>query len=272
MNLQNFFPVEHVVQLESTEKQPAIRELVSGLHKAGLIENKDRYYAQVAHRESLENTGIGNMLAIPHARSDSVEKFCTILGICKTPVDFQAFDGKPVRYIMLSLFPTGYSTKYLYLIGMMARIFNNRENAEFLRQEHSPVETYDFLNKQSEIYFTSISEETKHKENGNKPLVGVPSSDLDLLIRLDRLYNLDAENTGTSVITQKIDELKKLIDNRSLTYYERMRKKNNNPFSVVEKNTCSGCHMEIPPLNIKKIQDRDGIHICTYCGRFLILL
>lgn len=272
MNLQNFFPVEHVVKLESAEKQPAIRELVSGLQSAGMIENKDRYYAQVAHRESLENTGIGNMLAIPHARSDSVEKFCTILGICDTPVDYQAFDGKPVKYIMLSLFPTGYSTKYLYLIGMMARIFNKKENAEYLRQNHSPAEVYDFLNIQAEIYFTSISEETKQKESAGKPLVGLPSSDLDLLIRLDRLYNLNAEKSNSTVIQQKIDELKKLIDNRSLTYYERMRKKNNNPFSVVEKNSCSGCHMEIPPLNIKKIQDRDGIHICTYCGRFLILL
>ena len=272
MNLQNFFPLEHVVKLDASEKQPAIRELVSGLQNAGLIENKDRYYAQVAHRESLENTGIGNMLAIPHARSDSVESFCTIFGICSSPVDYQAFDGKPVKYIMLSLFPTGYSTKYLYLIGMMARIFNKKENAQYLGQNHTPAEVYNYLNEQAEIYFTSISEETKQKESAGKPLVGVPSSDLDLLIRLDRLYNLNTEKSSSSVIQQKIDELKKLIDNRSLTYYERMRKKNNNPFSVVEKNSCSGCHMEIPPLNIKKIQDRDGIHICTYCGRFLILL
>lgn len=272
MNLQNFFPVEHVINLDAKEKQPAIRELVSGLQNAGLIENKDRYYAQVAHRESLENTGIGNMLAIPHARSDSVDKFCTILGICETPVDYQAFDAKPVKYIMLSLFPTEYSTKYLYLIGMMARIFNNKDNSEYLKQKHSPAETYDFLNRQAEIYFTSISDEKSQKDKESKPLVGVPSSDLDLLIRLDRLYNLNTEKTSSIAIQQKIDELKKLIDNRSLTYYERMRKKNNNPFSVVEKNSCSGCHMEIPPLNIKKIQDRDGIHICTYCGRFLILL
>lgn len=272
MNLQNFFPIKQVIRLQSTEKQPAIRELVSELQNAGLIENKDRYYAQVAHRESLENTGVGNMLAIPHARSDSVQQFCTILGICDEPVDYQACDNKPVKYIMLSLFPTEFSTKYLYLIGMMARIFNNVENRSFLEQPHEPEEIYDFLDSQAEKYFTSISDDSKQKESGNKPLVGVPSSDLDLLIRLDRLYNLAAESSDRGSVQQKIDELKKLIDIRSLTYYERMKKKKNNPFSIVEKNSCSGCHMEIPPLNIKKIQDRDGIYICTYCGRFLILL
>lgn len=272
MNLHNFFPKEHVIKLNATEKQPAIRELVSELQNAGLIENKDRYYAQVAHRESLENTGIGNMLAIPHARSDSVQQFCTMLGVCDTPVDYQAFDSKPVKYIMLSLFPTEFSTKYLYLIGMMARIFNNSENREFLEESHEPGDIYEFLNEQAEKYFTSISDDNKQKNADNKPLVGVPSSDLDLLIRLDRLYNLVAENSETPGVQQKINELKKLIDNRSLTYYERMKKKKNNPFSIVEKNSCSGCHMEIPPLNIKKIQDRDGIYVCTYCGRFLILL
>lgn len=272
MNLQKFFPVNHVIKISSTEKQPAIRELVAELQNAGLIENKDRYYAQVAHRESLENTGIGNMMAIPHARSDSVEQFCTILGICEQPLDYQAFDGKPVKYIMLSLFPTEFSTKYLYLIGMMARIFNDKDNLEYLEKDHTPEDVYNFLNQQAEKYFSSISEETKQKDAAGKPLVGVPSSDLDLLIRLDRLYNLAAEKTDTAMIQQKIDELKKLIDNRSLTYYERMKKKKNNPFAILEKNSCSGCHMEIPPINIKKIQDRDGIHVCTYCGRFLILI
>jgi len=272
MILQNFFPREHVIKLNSTEKQPAIRELVSQLQKAGYIENSDRYYAQVAHRESLENTGVGNMLAIPHARSDSVSTFCTMVGVCDTPIDYQALDGRPVRYIMLSLFPTEFSTKYLYLIGMMARIFNNRDNAGFFQGLHEPGEVYDFLYSQAEIYFKSISDESKKGEEGEKPLAGVPSSDLDLLIRLDRLYNLSSENSDPAIIQPKIDELKKLIDNRSLTYYERMRKKKNNPFSIVEKNSCSGCHMEIPPVNIKKIQDRDGIHVCTYCGRFLILL
>ena len=167
MNLQKFFLAEHVINLNSAEKQPAIRELVSGLQDAGLIENKDRFYAQVAHRESLENTGIGNMLAIPHARSDSVEKFCTILGICDTPVDYQSFDGKPVKYIMLSLFPTEYSTKYLYLIGMMARIFNSRDNSAFLEKSHTPEEVYAYLPESSRLYKTIHAEKWPEVKDDN---------------------------------------------------------------------------------------------------------
>ncbi|HPD77610.1 MAG TPA: C4-type zinc ribbon domain-containing protein [Spirochaetota bacterium] len=92
------------------------------------------------------------------------------------------------------------------------------------------------------------------------------------MIRLDRLYNSYIEQGKPESIKQKIDDLKKLIDNRSLTYYERMKKKNNNPFAIVEKNSCSGCHMNIPPVELRNIQERDSIHVCTYCGRFLIVI
>lgn len=271
MNLKKFFPQKHIIQLTSTEKQPALKELVSELQNLGLIENKDRYYAQVVHRESLENTGVGNRLAIPHARSDSLTNFITVIGICNNTIDYHSIDNKPVKYIMLSLFPTTRSTQYLYFIGMMARIFNNRDNDHFLNESPSPEELYRFLNEKCKEYFDSLSSQDSYKTNENE-LTGVPSSDLDLMIRLDHLYNLNNEMNSPKNIVQKIDELKKLIDNRLLTYYERMIKKKNNPFAVIEKKSCTGCHMGIPPVNITKIQDRDGIQVCTYCGRFLIML
>ncbi len=271
MNLEKFIPNSHVIKLTSTEKQPALKELVAELQNLGLIENKDRYYAQVVHRESLENTGIGNRLAIPHARSDSINKFITVIGICDDSIDYQSLDNKPVKYIMLSLFPTTQSTQYLYFIGMMARIFNNRDNDAFFNGSPSPEDLYKFLNGQCEAYFNTLANQDSYSSNESE-LTGVPSSDLDLMIRLDRLNNLNIELDSPSNIVQKIDELKKLIDNRLLTYYERMIKKKNNPFAVIEKNSCTGCHMGIPPVNIIKLQDRDGIQVCTYCGRFLIML
>ena len=60
MDLDQFFEKSQVIKLKSTEKQPVIKELIEKLQELDLIKNKDRYYAQVIHRESLENTGIGN--------------------------------------------------------------------------------------------------------------------------------------------------------------------------------------------------------------------
>ena len=271
MDLEYFFTKDQVIKLKSTEKQLVFKELIEKLASLELIENKDRLYPQIVHRESLENTGIGGGLAIPHARTESVESFISILGICPEEIDYQAIDNKPVRYIMLSIFPSKLSTKYLYLVGMMARIFSTPEKRSKLDSETGPKKIYSILQKESKTYFANISDSST--EEFSKPnLAGVPSSDLDLLIRLDRLYKIEDRSDVKEEVSKKINEIKKLIDNRSLTYYERMRKKQHNPFAILEKNSCSGCHMEIPPYYQDQIKEGKGISVCTHCGRFLILV
>ena len=272
MVLENFFTKDQVIKVKSAEKQHVFRELLEKLQELELIENKDRFYAQVVHRESLENTGIGNGLAIPHARTETIDSFVSILGICDEGIDYQGIDDKPVRYILLSIFPTKMSTKYLYLVGMMARIFSNTEIKERIDNENGPKRIYAILNKESKTYFENISEKTKENQEFKENAINLPSSDLDLLIRLDRLYQVQADGQSTPTVEKKINEIKKLIDNRSLTYYERMKKKRNNPFAILEKNSCSGCNMQIPPYYHKQIKEGNTISVCTHCGRFLIIV
>ncbi len=271
MNLEKFFSKQQVIKIKAQEKQIVFKEMIDKLEELGKIENKERYYAQIVHRESLENTGIGNGFAIPHTRTETVSEFISIFGILENPVDYQSIDGKPVEYVLISIFPAKMSTKYLYLIGMMARIFSNPDKKKSIDENRTPAKLYGILQKETLAYFESISDIDKTELKNEDTLQGVPSSDLDLIIRLDRLYNVQAENPGNDV-AKKIEELKKLVDNRSLTYYERMRKKSNNPFAIVEKNSCSGCHMELPPIYLKEIMEGRGIPVCTHCGRFLIIV
>lgn len=272
MDLSSFFGKNQVIKLQAVEKQLVIKELVEKLQELSLIENKERYYAQVVHRESLENTGIGHGVAIPHARTESVSDFISILGISEAGIDYQAYDEEPVHFILLSIFPASLSTTYLYLVGMMARIFSNPDKGKQLLKEKDSSAIYTALTKEAKQYFETISEKDSTQFSSSVNLSGVPSSDLDLLIRLDRLYQLLEEGKNKEVIAKKVEKIKTLIDNRSLTYYERMRKKRNNPFSIVEKESCSGCHMQIPPIYLRQIRSREGISVCTHCGRFLILV
>ena len=149
MELEEFFNKKQIIKLKSTEKQLVIKELIDKLHELALINNKERYYAQIIHRESLENTGIGNGFAIPHARTESVSEFITIFGVLENPIDYLSIDNKPVKYILLSIFPTEMSTKYLYLIGMMARLFGNKEKKKMIDHETSLSKLHAFLKKEA---------------------------------------------------------------------------------------------------------------------------
>lgn len=272
MDLDYFIKKDQIIKLKSTEKQNVLRELIEKLAELELLDNKERYYAQVIHRESLENTALGNGFAIPHTRTESVDRFISILGIHEDGVDYSSDDITPVNFILLSIFPSKMSTTYLYFIGMMARIFSNNEKKHHLEDARTPAKIHAVLKKEAESYFDSISDLEIIPVDTPDSLASVPSSDVDLLIRLDRLYKMFDSGDKSDKLKKKIINIKKLIDNRSLTYYERMRKKRSNPFSIVEKDSCSGCHMDIPPVYLKQIKDQDGISLCTHCGRFLIIV
>lgn len=272
MVLENYLNKKHVFFLKNTEKQLVIKEMLQRLEKLGQIEHADRYYAQVIHRESLENTGIGSGLAIPHARTDSVSSFISILGASEKGIDYQSIDGTPVRYVLLSIFPTEMSTKYLYLVGMIARIFSENKKRKELDGAGTPAKLYSVLAKDAKLYFESISLKDSKKNDSEINLAGVPAADLDLLIRLDSLYHFYDEGNNSPSIKNKIEQLRRLVDNRSLTYYERMRKKLQNPFAIIDKSSCTGCHLEIPPIYLRQIKESKTISVCTHCGRFLIIL
>ena len=154
----------------------------------------------------------------------------------------------------------------------MARIFSNSEKRKLINAVQDPSKLYSLLKKESNSYFDSISQNNPTSITDIEDLSGVPSCNLDLLIRLERLYYLLDNSSPSMIIQTKIDELKKLIDNRSLRYYEGMRKKLQTPFSIVDKNSCTGCHMGLAPIYLAQIKEADTIKVCNHCGRFLVIL
>ena len=272
MRLENFLKKENIVLLTSDEKQLVFREMLQQLENNGLIESSGKYYTQIIHRESLETTGIGKGFAIPHSRTESVNNFISIFGVLKEGIDYQSIDNEPVKYLLLSIFPTEMSTQYLYLIGMMARMFSKEENIKKLGKAKTPDAIYSIIEDNFKIHFEQIVDEKKPGAIPADSLKDTSLSDLDLLIRLHRVYHFYDEGNQSESTNTKITQLKNLISNKSLTYYERMRKKCKDPFSIVEKNNCSGCYLEIPAANIDIIKVEKKISVCPHCGRFLILL
>jgi len=94
---------EHVIKdcLQATDKIDAITKMCTLLHDNGYISNVESFKSDVLKREKLGETGIGNMIAIPHGKSSSVEK--SAISICKLDreIDWETLDGKGVKVIIL---------------------------------------------------------------------------------------------------------------------------------------------------------------------------
>lgn len=88
---------KHTIKLniESKEKENVIDEMVTVLDKAGKLNDRQAYKEAILNRESQSSTGIGEGIAIPHAKTASVINPAIAFGRSKDGVDYESLDGQP---------------------------------------------------------------------------------------------------------------------------------------------------------------------------------
>jgi nitrogen PTS system EIIA component len=91
-------------------------------------------------RETLGSTGIGDGIAVPHVRNPIVLRVPTprvTLCFLKTPIDFQALDGKPVFALFSLVSPT--VRTHLHLLSRLAFVLQDAACRAVLRRR-APAE------------------------------------------------------------------------------------------------------------------------------------
>lgn len=116
-----------IPELKSKSKDEVIKEIASKFREAGVIKDENIFIETLKEREALESTAIGNYIAIPHARSDAVERFAVALGKSTEGVDFESLDGKPVHLIFMIACPSGITKEYLQILARIARLCKNEK-------------------------------------------------------------------------------------------------------------------------------------------------
>lgn len=75
---------------------------------------------------------------------------------------------------------------------------------------------------------------------------------------------LDELTKERASIVQKLDE-------KVLARYESIRsRKGGTAVVIISRSSCSGCHTQQPPQKVNEIRKRDALHMCDFCGRFLL--
>ena len=87
-----------IPQLESTDRDGVIYELIEALHKnkkIGKIDPKTLAKA-VIKRENEASTGIGKGVAVPHVKHEAIIDPVAVLGCSSDGIDFVSLDKQPV--------------------------------------------------------------------------------------------------------------------------------------------------------------------------------
>ena len=137
--------------LSSTEKIPAIREMVALMGRSISFSDPDAVVQHVLDREAIQSTGVDRGVAIPHAQSDEIDGVAVALGISRSGIDFQGLDGQPSHLIFLILSPENQAPAYLSVLSRTARIFRNEEIEKEVLVAASGEEIVDIIRRQEPV-------------------------------------------------------------------------------------------------------------------------
>lgn len=141
---------EIIIGLKATEKQAALDELLQLLEKNGLLQERKHVLETLIEREKLGSTGIGQGIAVPHAKTDQVKNVVCALGISEKGVNFDALDGEPVFIIFLVLAPSGATGIHLKVLAKIARLLKDKVFRNYLRMSKTPQEAYQIIKEDEE--------------------------------------------------------------------------------------------------------------------------
>lgn len=128
MKLADYLDSEYVVaDLRPESVRGVLRQLVAPLVAPGEVEDVDALVDALLERESLQSTGIGSGVAVPHAICDELDEPRIVLGRCSEGVDFRSLDDRPVHLFFLLLSPSGETGVHIKLLARIARLVRHPE-------------------------------------------------------------------------------------------------------------------------------------------------
>lgn len=147
------------LQMKATTKDEAIRHLSALLKEAGYITDMEEFITDIYLRESEGITGIGEGIAIPHGKSDSVTKIGIAVGKCENEVEWNSLDEKPVNVIFLfAVSKDQYNTNHLKLLSELAGKLGRGNTILNLRKMHTYEELIAAFSDEENISIEDIEE------------------------------------------------------------------------------------------------------------------
>ncbi|MBS0232485.1 MAG: PTS sugar transporter subunit IIA [Proteobacteria bacterium] len=141
MKIKSFLRPESVLIDLRVPDKPALLRALAQVAANTVHVSSESVFTEIARREELGSTGIGEGVAIPHARVAGVEKAFALAARLRPPVNFDSIDGRPVDLVFLLVAPQSSNTEHLNLLAAVSRKLRDRSVVEQLR---TSVDAEDF--------------------------------------------------------------------------------------------------------------------------------
>ena len=128
-----------ILNLGVRTKREVLAEMAAALAKVEPQIEADRLLEVLLERETLQSTGIGEGVAIPHGKMPGLDRLVASFARSPDGVDFESIDGLLTQHFFLLVVPEHSGGQYLKALARISRFF--RDPA--FRQQLSEAESLE---------------------------------------------------------------------------------------------------------------------------------
>ena len=129
-----------IMDLKAGSKAEAINEMIDKYVSEGIVTDRETYLKGILDREAESTTGIGDEIAMPHAKTDAVKEAAVLFAKSSNGVDFDALDGQPVKLFFMIAAPEGANNAHLQALAKLSSLLIDPDLVGKLKNAQSPDE------------------------------------------------------------------------------------------------------------------------------------
>ncbi|OIU72794.1 PTS fructose transporter subunit IIABC [Rossellomorea aquimaris] len=134
------------LNLQASSKKSVIDELVSVLDKGGKLQDAEEFKKAIHNRESQSTTGIGEGIAIPHAKTSAVKSPAIAFGKSADGIDYESLDGAPAHLFFMIAATEGANQTHLEALSRLSSILMDESVRKALVNAATEEEVLEIIN------------------------------------------------------------------------------------------------------------------------------
>lgn len=148
-----------ILNLEATEKEAAIDEMIARLDEQGIVDDASVYKEGIMSREAQTSTGLGDGIAMPHSKNPAVQEPAVLFAKSTKGVEYEALDGQPVELFFMIAAPEGGNDLHLEVLASLSRKLIDADVISQLKNAETPEEVQAVFTESEEEQVTEAQAE-----------------------------------------------------------------------------------------------------------------
>ncbi|HFI0037976.1 TPA: fructose-specific PTS transporter subunit EIIC [Streptococcus suis] len=159
-----------LLDLQATSKEAVIDEMITSLVDKGYVTDFDVFKTGIMNREAQTTTGLGDGIAMPHAKNAAVKEATVLFAKSNKGVDYASLDGQPTDLFFMIAAPEGANDTHLAALAELSKYLMKPGFADKLRGVSSPEEVI------------SVFDAAEAADKAVEEVVAAPSGDRPFIV------------------------------------------------------------------------------------------